>query len=537
MLGALLMALGWAPFNFALGPMIGLAPILFWENEWQPDKKHLIKTWFGSYLFFALWNFFTIWWVKNADWLGVISSVLVNSIFYASFFTLFAFIRKNLKNKMGYLSLLILWVSWEYIELLDWDLSWPWMTLGFALADHPILIQWYSITGALGGSLWLLVINVFVYSIFQSFRYRNQFLRPRIRMLVIVSIAPIILSLVQYFNYDAPKETTKIMVVQPNIDPYTEKFASTGGRMSAMQQIHLMFELVNEKWSEDIDFILLPETALSDQIKKSELDKKTELQLVLNWAKTHPSTEIIIGASYAENVPIQDGEKLPYNVKRHRYTGEYYKNYNSAFHINSDGLEKIYHKSRLVIGVERLPSYFVALGRYLTEFEDDINATEYNPNNGTQPERDIFIKSDSAIKMGPIICYESVFGEYVTEYVDKGANVLGIITNDAWWGNTPGYKQHFAFAQMRAIETRRSIARSANTGWSGFISPRGDAIQKSRWWTKTAMIEDIPLNEEKTFYTKHGDFLGRISLPLCLLLIINAFIRRVKNKSALGRIT
>ena len=517
--------------------MLGITPILFWENQWQPSKRHLTKTWFGSYLYFALFFFFVMWWSKNAAWIAVISSVSITSVFYASFFTLFAFIRKHLKNKMGYLSLLILWISWEYVELLDWDLSWPWMTLGFSLADHHPLIQWYSYTGVLGGSLWLLLCNIFAYSIFQAWRNNRAFLKPRLRMLLLVSVTPIVFSLIQYISYDLPEKKAKFMVVQPNIDPYTEKFAGTGGSLTPMAQLKLMLTEMEKNWEEDIDFVLLPETALPDMIWKGAFEYATELKTLEKWSAERHNTNIITGVNYSENVALKKGEEIPFDVKRSRYSGKYYRNFNSAFHVNPEGVQGIYHKSKLVIGVERLPSYFVAFGRYLNEFEEDQTATEYNPNNGTQENRIIFANRDSSIKVGPIICYESVFGEFVTDFVNEGANVLGIITNDAWWGDTPGYKQHFAFAKMRAIETRRSIARSANTGWSGFILPTGEVLARSEWWTKTAMVAEIPLNEEKTFYTQHGDFLGRIALPLCVLVIINAFIRKIKNKSALGKIS
>jgi apolipoprotein N-acyltransferase len=517
--------------------MIGLTPILFWENQWKENPKHLLKTWFGSYLYFALFFFFVMWWSKNAAWIAVISSVSITALFYASFFTIFAFIRKQLKNKMGYLSLLILWISWEYIELQDWDLSWPWMTLGFSLADHHPLIQWYSYTGALGGSLWLLLCNIFLYSIYQAWKHNKAFLFPRLRMFLFISVVPIVISLIQFWSYELQEEKGKFMVVQPNIDPYTEKFAGTGGSLSPITQVRMMLEEIEQNWEDDIDFVLLPETAVPEMIWKDGVDYSTELILLKNWNRNHRNTNLITGVNYSERIEIKKGEEIPFDVKRSRYNGQFYKNFNSAFHINQEGIQGLYHKSKLVIGVERLPSYFVSLGRYLTEFEEDQTATEYNPNNGTQETRTVFSNQDSSIVIGPIICYESVFGEFVGEFVEKGANVLGIITNDAWWGDTPGYKQHFAFAKMRAIETRRSIARSANTGWSGFILPTGEVLEKSEYWTKTAMVQDIPLNEEKTFYTQHGDYLGRVALPLCVLVIANAFIRRTKNKTQLGRIS
>lgn len=122
-----------------------------------------------------------------------------------------------------------------------------------------------------------------------------------------------------------------------------------------------------------------------------------------------------------------------------------------------------------------------------------------------------------------MICYESIWGDYVAEYARQGAQFIAIVTNDGWWGNTSGKDQHLQYAKLRAIENRRWVARSANTGISGFINQRGDIVQKTTWWQPDALTQEINLNEELTFYTKHGDLLIYIVLVsslFSLLLII-----------------
>jgi apolipoprotein N-acyltransferase len=134
--------------------------------------------------------------------------------------------------------------------------------------------------------------------------------------------------------------------------------------------------------------------------------------------------------------------------------------------------------------------------------------------------------------VAPIICYESIWGEYVAKAVSKGAQFIAVITNDGWWGNTSGKDQHLAYAKLRAIETRRWVARSANTGISGFINQRGDVVKKSGWWVSTALEADINLNDELTFYVKYGDYIAQGgcygSGLFALLLIINSFRKRKK---------
>ena len=118
----------------------------------------------------------------------------------------------------------------------------------------------------------------------------------------------------------------------------------------------------------------------------------------------------------------------------------------------------------------------------------------------------------------------------MADYVQQGAQFIAIITNDAWWGNTSGKDQHLLYAKLRAIETRRWVARSANTGISAFINQRGDIVQRSTWWTSTALKSDINLNDEQTFYVKHQDY---IAITGCagsglfgLFLIISSFKRK-----------
>ena len=128
-----------------------------------------------------------------------------------------------------------------------------------------------------------------------------------------------------------------------------------------------------------------------------------------------------------------------------------------------------------------------------------------------------------------MICYESIYGAYVSQYVRNGAQFLCVITNDGWWGDTPGYRQHFSYARLRAVENRRSIARSANTGISGFIDPRGDVMQSLGWDKRGALHADIPLNDRTTFYTRHGDYICSLAiytLGLCLLYFMAYRIRR-----------
>ena len=132
--------------------------------------------------------------------------------------------------------------------------------------------------------------------------------------------------------------------------------------------------------------------------------------------------------------------------------------------------------------------------------------------------------------MAPIICYESIYGEFVTDYVNKGANFLAIMTNDSWWGVTQGHKQLLSYAKLRAIETRREIARAANSGISAHIDARGEIVEDTFYGDKTALYAKIKLYDTKTFYVKSGDLLTRFSIFVLGFLVAYFFIKKIQNR-------
>ena len=536
-LGGVLLSLAWPDYNFILGLFVGFVPLLLLEEYWVNQKGRFERSriFWGAFLTFAVWNGSAIWWVWNASWVGVVASVIVNSLFFAGIFLLYSRIKKAFGLRFGLLSFVALWLAWEYIEIVDWDLSWPWLTLGYALADYPWLIQWYEYTGSLGGSFWVLTINYLIFQVIQGKAVNHNWNRKKLSFLLIVAFLPVAISALLYVNYTEEGQTAEIVVVQPNIDPYSELFLDDNGkpmsRMSGADQLKQLLHMADSKIDSNTAFVLFPETALPRSIWAEKINFDPGVAYSKEWISHFPNTHLITGIVYKALYEPRPGEDIPPEVQVYRNGQFYYTRHNSALHLSADDSAEVYHKSRLVIGVERIPSYFVFLQRYLNEFDDDPSAGSYNPNHGIQSERAVFINEKQGVQMAPIICYESIFGEFVASYVQKGANVLGIITNDGWWGDTPGYKHHFAYARLRAIETRRSVARSANTGTSGFINQRGDILQASEYWKPTVLKEELHLNEKLTFYVRFGDLIGRLAVPVSLILLTNLIVRLVRRKA------
>jgi apolipoprotein N-acyltransferase len=180
--------------------------------------------------------------------------------------------------------------------------------------------------------------------------------------------------------------------------------------------------------------------------------------------------------------------------------------FNAATLIENSGKIQFYHKSKLVPGVEQLP--FKESLAFMKPLFAKFGGT--TGGYGRQEEASVFY-SQSGIGAAPIICYESIWGAYVGDFVKQGAQFIAVITNDGWWGNTSGKDQHLAYAKLSAIESRRWVVRSANTGISGFINQKGDIVRKTKWWTADAINQEINLNEELTFYVKAGDYIAYLA--------------------------
>ena len=152
-----------------------------------------------------------------------------------------------------------------------------------------------------------------------------------------------------------------------------------------------------------------------------------------------------------------------------------------------------------------------------------------------QPEISLLDYGD--VPVGCAICYESVYGDYCRGYVLKGAKLMTVITNDAWWGNTPGYRQHLSYSCLRAIELRREIVRCGNTGISAIIDSRGNITKRSEWWKREVLTGEVRLSSRETFFVREGDMVGRVCsfTAVLLLLILAVTVIRKSPMSGAGK--
>lgn len=504
---------------------VALVPLLLLEYEITLSKRSSSSqhVFYYTYLTFLIFNLWSLWWIWNASPGGMVMAVMINAFFMSLIFLGFHKVRKQLGDKRGYFTLVTLWLGFEWVHF-NWELDYPWLTFGNVFANHTTMIQWYEYTGVMGGSLWVLIVNVGCFLWYKNTLLSGVSVKKKVLSAFVILglvVVPLTVSWWLYFSYQEKKDPVEVVVVQPNIDPYFDKFSG----MTEVEQIDRIIELAREKVTPNTQYIVAPETALPRGYWESELERNYGVQAIKNVVEDYPNIGFITGIS--SYIAYPEGEYKPTPTARlSKTTGSWYDAFNSTIQIDASDVIPVYHKSKQVIGVEKIP--YPKVFSLLERFTLDLGGTTGSL--GKQEEAEVF--RNGAYAVAPLICYESVFGDYVGDFVQKGANFIFISTNDGWWGDTPGYHQHMAYARLRAIENRRSVARSANTGTSCFINQKGDVFEATKWWEPAVIRNTLNANSTLTYYTKHGDYIGRIAVFLAVLMIAWSWSVRLRKSSS-----
>jgi len=508
-----LLILAWYPLPAWPLIFIGFVPLLQLQLETEKDGN---QGWFAFYLFISLvtWNIGTTWWIWNASPEGSIAAFLINAFIMSVPWLLMHRFQKYIGRERAHALLLLSWIAFEYFHM-NWDLSWPWLVLGNVFAPVPQAIQWYEYTGHLGGTIWVLWANVKIFRYTSDYKQSQRQLNfsKGFNLVFMLFVAPLFISWFVKSKYETTGRGIDIIVVQPNIDPYKDKFS---GKHPAVQLADLL-KLADSKMDSQVSLICFPETALVGGINEDAMQSETLIWMLKNWQKKYPQLSILSGA---DTYKIFPKEQKTITAREYNAT-HMYDAYNTAILITPDQQMDVYHKSKLVPGVEKMP-YPQVFG-FIEKLAVDLGGTSGSLGSDAKPK---VFTIDNRTQLAPVICYESVYGEYVGRYVKDGAQLICILTNDGWWGNTAGYKQHFQYARLRAVETRRYVARSANTGISGFIDDKGNVLQQTAWWVPDALKETVYLNTVETFYVKYGDYIGWLLSILFALRLWQAIVSK-----------
>lgn len=504
------------PETGSLTPLAFIAwvPLLLVESYFHTQKK-AASLFVHAYLVFFIYNVGTTWWVYYASEGGAYMAFLANSLLMATAFLIYHLLKRKLGSKWNGPILICVWLSFEFLHF-HWELSWPWLTLGNVFAAHTSWVQWYSITGALGGSLWILVINLLVFKL--AIQPKKILKNTYFILLVILLALPVCLSFILYASKDTGGTPYNVAVIQPNVDPYDEKFV-----LGNEEQLKALLEQADKAISKETQLVIAPETSLypTSQIYERGLRKELFFHLINEHRARWANAGLLIGASTYQIFEYKNSPASRFYQPLNAYVEEY----NSSILFDNTAEPKIIHKSKLVLGVEKIP--FVGTFPFLEQLAIDMKGGSGSL--GIEAEPKIFEKN--RVKFSPVVCYESVYGAFLASQAKKGSQFIAIITNDGWWRDTPGYKQHFQFARLRAIENNKYVVRSANTGKSGVISNRGDVLKETGWWVKTQFNYTIQLNSKQTLYQVLGDFIGyfaAVGLGMFFVLRILYLFRRKK---------
>lgn len=526
----LLISLPWLVLGHSWSLFFAFCPLLIAEELISNQKDMRIGLlFFPAFFTFLTWNLISTWWIAHVSLVGMLLITILNSILMASVWWSRHLVVRKLGHDSASFSLIVFWIAFEFVHH-NWSIPWPWLSLGNGFANSVKIIQWYEYTGILGGSFWVLLSNLMIYSAVKNFLDNGSVMVTvkRAGFAILVVSLPIFGSYYLFATYSENGDSLEVVVLQPNVDPYTEKFSDNPG-----DQIHKILSLTESNLTDSVTLVVAPETAWPDLWEDSLLTQKHSLLPLKEVIQRYSEVSFILGAITQRK--FKSGKEISETAQKSTNGGFYFDVYNSALMIDGNPVVQICPKSILVNGVERMPfqKYFSFLSKYLI----DIGGTNQSMAAADEP---VLFSGNESLKIGPVICFESVFGEYCSRLVRSGANLLVVITNDGWWRQSAGSWQHFGYARLRAVETRRDIVQSANTGISGFINQRGEIIRKTGLNSYETSRSTVRINNRNTFYVRYGDFIGSICLVFSGMIVLYLLMyhrsKKKAKKSALIRL-
>ncbi|MEO5905190.1 MAG: apolipoprotein N-acyltransferase [Saprospiraceae bacterium] len=522
-LSGILLGIGFPPSPFTWVVIFAWIPLLAVENGiYQRQEKTrpgqvLLFSWHA----FVIWNIIGTFWVTNTAFIAGLFANFINALMMACPMMLIHVIGRRLSYRLLPFVFIAFWISFEYLHH-EWDLSWPWLTMGNAMAEYPWAIQWYEYTGIFGGSLWILGLNAIGYSIITGW-LKAKNIRPRFFAFGVLLLIPVLVSIL-IWNTTKPgnAEPVSVIIVQPNFEPHYEKFD-----IPQREQIARFIELSRKLLDSNVHYIVFPETSF-EGILLNKFRENEVIAIFQNLIDQYPDLHLVEGITSYRILTEDQLEVSSYRTHTDRQGNITYLDVqNSAVQLSSGKQTfQVYFKSKFVPGPEIFPfkKYLFFLRPVIDKLGGSVEGLS------SQKERGVF--DGGPLKVAPVICYESIYGEFTAGYVRNGATVFFIVTNDGWWDNTPGHIQHMKLGALRAIEHRRPIARSANTGISSFIDIKGRIVQPTKYGEATAIKGDIIPETLITFYTRCGDIIAKIAVLgtiVFFILVIFVTIRRRKK--------
>ncbi|MGB9701518.1 MAG: apolipoprotein N-acyltransferase [Candidatus Kapaibacteriota bacterium] len=533
-----LLTLSFPPLPFYLLAFVAFVPLLFVISDDQVKHKYLL-----IYITFFIYHTGSNWWIsswsKETDPFLLISGLVLDffhPLFFLFPFWLFFIIKKHKGKNFALVLFPFIFVSFEWLHSLG-DLSYPWLTVGYTQMSNLFWIQFIDITGIYGSSFLILIANVIILKLIylkietQTSNFFKLILNSKKGMQYVIILVLIIFlpffytfTIIQKYDYYTnlkAGKNTNIGIVQPNINPWAKWTESTTGQIE--KHFNISDSLI--KSSSNIDLLIWSETAIP--YVYLDFNSLQDLSLITNWIKKE-NVSLLTGI--AEFYLVPKGNTPPKWAKQFVFdSSQYYLTFNSAILLNPNSMRAdtarpfTYRKTRLTPFAENFPLKDV-IPFAVKWLMWGVGISNWNVGDGPQL---LQVNNESKkYKIGPIICIESIYPNYVRHFTLQGAQILTVITNDGWYDHTVGPTQHFIIAAARAIENRRYLARVANTGISGFISPFGTTLKELPQYKSIGTTMLLPLLSDKTIYVIYGDWLAYISAIISFIAIVYSLIRK-----------
>ncbi len=487
---AILLTLSFPKYDIWVLAWVGLVPLFFVLNR-NNRMWSFLWCWFSGTLFY----FFTINWITQTMnqyggmplWLSYMVLLLL-SIYLGVYTGLFGYFTKFISEKTSIpipVAAPFIWVSLEYLKA-HFISGFPWASLGYSQYKFLPIIQIADITGIYGVSFLIVAVNAALCGILHI-RTRKS-VSYRMRIISISSVIFIFLLSLYYGyyrlngDYDSHDKGVTIAVIQGNI-PQHLKWDMTFQRKT----VDIYKRLTEEAAGHSPELVIWPETAAPFFFQDNSKYREEIFEIA---SKNH--TSLLFGNPAYELTDRNEKNML-----------------NSAYLISPDRETLArYDKIHLVPFGEYVPlsKILFFIEKMAAGIGDFI------------PGRDYTVMELPQSKFGVVICYEVIFPELVRKFVLNGAAFMATVTNDAGFGKSPAHYQHFTMAVFRSVENRIWFARAANTGISGFISPRGEILQESPIFEETWLIQDVFPSNTRTFYTRYGDLFAYGTILITFLM-------------------
>ncbi len=519
LISGLFFGLSFPPLPFPYLIFVALIPYFFAISKRETLAEINRITYLTAFVFTVITLYWVGSWTKEADPFLMISGVLlmfVNPAVYLIPSTIYYFSKKIFSKKTALMLLPFFWVSFEYAYSLT-DLRFPWLTLANSLPKFNLFIQIADIIGAYGISLLVLFINLYLFFTLEDFLENRIFRLKFILPAVIIFIVPVLYGAVRVKTFKMPEENVRIGLIQPDLNPWDKWQA---GNLD--EQLELYLELSRKAVKKNAKIIIWPESALPVYLLVGNYFP--QVNKIHSFAD---SNDVFILTGMPDANFFFDKNDAPPDAKYSKNINMYFVSYNSIllFSPQSSQVQK-YAKIKLVPFGEKVPfvEHLPFLGN-LIKWQVGISSW-----NVGQKQTVFDLVEGVQLKVGSVICIESIYPEFVAGFVQNGANIIAVVTNDSWYGYTSGPFQHKEISVLRAVENRRFLVRAANGGISAIIDPLGRTVLQTKLFERNVLIGDAGISNTLTFYSRYPLIIPLLSSLISVLVIILFTIRKAINK-------